>query len=87
MKKAALPENEGERLERLRDYDILDTLPEQDYDDITYLASQICDTPIAVISLVDDDRQWFKSAQGLDVSETPRDVARQTHGGGGRQPG
>jgi len=79
MKSAALPANESARLEKLNGYHILDTLAEQAYDDITFLASQICGAPISVMSFVDKDRQWFKSAMGLGVSETPRDVAFCAH--------
>ena len=79
MTEAPQPDNEADRLAALREYAILDTLPEQAYDDITYLASQICDTPIAIVSLVDENRQWFKSSHGLDVSETSRDVAFCAH--------
>jgi len=67
--------HEQQRLQALRGYGILDSLPEADYNHIVMLASQICQTPIAVISLVDMDRQWFKAQVGLDVSETPRDQA------------
>ncbi len=63
------------RLYAIKELQILDTLPEQEFDDITLLASQICETPIAAISLIDEDRQWFKSRIGLEVSETPRDCA------------
>ncbi|TCS37963.1 PAS domain S-box-containing protein/diguanylate cyclase (GGDEF)-like protein [Paucimonas lemoignei] len=63
------------RLNDLFDYDILDTPPEAEFDDFTTLASSICDTPIAVITLLDENRQWFKSSVGLDLSETPRDIA------------
>lgn len=74
-----VPAAEGERLSELDSFSILDTLPEQAYDDITYLASQICDTPIALVSFVDADRQWFKSRVGLGMAETPRDEAFCAH--------
>ncbi|PQJ10148.1 histidine kinase [Flavipsychrobacter stenotrophus] len=70
-----IPKNEIQRLSNLKDYMIMDTIPESDFDEITMLASQICDTPISLVSLVDDKRQWFKSRHGLDVLETPRDLA------------
>ncbi|MBD2522878.1 sensor domain-containing diguanylate cyclase [Nostoc sp. FACHB-133] len=72
---APLYKNEAERLKALTDYNILDTLPEQAFDDLTAIAAYICKTPIALISLVDADRQWFKSNIGLKVRETPRESA------------
>jgi len=75
MKEPLIPSNEPKRLAALRRYGILDTLPEQDYDEFVKLAAAICDTPIALISLVDQDRQWFKSRVGLDATETPRNIS------------
>ena len=71
--------NEADRLSALRKYRILDTDPERAFDDVTMLASQICGTPIALISLIDADRQWFKSRVGLTVAETSRSVSFCTH--------
>lgn len=79
MQIAPLPPNEEQRLAELQEYQILDTLPEQAYDDITFLATQICGSEIAVVSLVDRHRQWFKSVVGLDERETSRDVAFCAH--------
>lgn len=71
--------NEKERLQLLESYSILDTLPETDFDNLTAIASQICNIPISLITLLDTDRQWFKSHHGLDKSETPRDYAFCAH--------
>ena len=73
------PSDEEQRLATLRAYDILDTPPEASFDRITELAGELCDAPIALVSLVDHSRQWFKSCVGLDVRETPREVAFCAH--------
>ena len=78
---APLPEQEAERLKNLRAYRILDTLPEEDFERLTALAAQICGVPVSLISLVDEDRQWFKAQRGLapDLRQTSRDVAFCAH--------
>lgn len=70
-----IPENESDRLKALASYQILDTAPERAFDDITGLASFVCGSPIALVSLVDHDRQWFKSRVGLQATQTHRDLA------------
>lgn len=75
MPAAPLPANEAARLALLRDYQILDTPPEEVFNRIVRLASNLIGTPIALVSLLDETRQWFKAKVGLDVDETPRDHA------------
>lgn len=77
--KPPIPANEADRLKELRLFRILDTTTEQTLDNLTVLAAEICETPISLISLVDENRQWFKSKVGLEVNETPRDVAFCAH--------
>ena len=79
MSAAPLPENELQRLKALSKYDILDSVSEPSYDDLTMLASYICETPIALVSIVDKDRQWFKSKVGICTPETDRDSAFCAH--------
>jgi GAF domain-containing protein len=73
------PKNEKRRLEVLWQYELLDTVPEQAFDDLTLLAARLCEAPIATLSLVDENRQWFKSKVGLSVSETSRDISFCAH--------
>ena len=75
MKSASFPLNEIMRIKALKSFNILDTLPEKVYDNITRIAAEICNTPIALVSLVDSERQWFKSNYGLVAKETHRDYA------------
>lgn len=79
MIKAQLPKNEIARLNALGQFKILDTDPEKPFDDITQLAASICGTPISLISLIDANRQWFKSKVGLEVTETHRDLSFCSH--------
>ena len=71
----AIPADERQRMQALRDMNLLDTPPEERFDRVTRLAKQVFETPIALVSLVDADRQWFKSRQGLDAEETPRNIS------------
>jgi signal transduction histidine kinase len=79
MPSAPLHPREFERLEALQKYRVLDTEFEKTYDELTQLAAQICEVPISLISLVDVNRQWFKSAVGIDAKETDRDIAFCSH--------
>jgi len=76
---APIPPNEAKRLKVLWQYEVLDTVPEEVFDDLTELAAQICEAPIALISLVDEKRQWFKSRIGTTVNETSRDISFCAH--------
>jgi len=76
---AVASNNEAARVAALDRYAILDTDPEQSFDDLVILASHVCKTPIALLTLVDDHRQWFKSAVGVQVRETPREVSFCAH--------
>lgn len=79
MLSAPLPPDEAERLQALREYAVLDTMGDTAFDDLTALASHICGVPIALVSLIDEKRQWFLSRHGLDATETPRDYAFCAH--------
>lgn len=77
--RAAIHPRQDQRIAALRDYDILDTPKESDFDDIVELASRLCGAPISVINLIDTDRQWFKAEVGLGVRETPLDTSLCSH--------
>jgi GAF domain-containing protein len=77
--KAPLPKNEVKRIEILWKYDVLDTVPEKAFDELTSLAAYICEAPIALITLVDENRQWFKSKVGISLRETSRDISMCAH--------
>lgn len=72
---APIPQNESKRLKVLWQYEVLDTVPEEVFDDLTELAARICEAPIALISLVDEKRQWFKAKVGVSISETSRELS------------
>jgi GAF domain-containing protein len=76
---APLPANEGQRLDALHALHLLDTPPEERFDRYTRIAAQLFDMPIALVSLIDTDRQWYKSRHGIDLTETPRDTAFCAH--------
>ena len=76
---APLPANENDRLRSLAMYEILDTLPEAVFDEITLLATYICGCPIATVSIIDKNRQWYKSRIGIDAAETSREISFCAH--------
>jgi GAF domain-containing protein len=76
---ATIPKNEKQRLKVLWQYSVLDTVPEEIFDDLTELAARICEAPIALITLVDEKRQWFKSKVGISIKETSRDISFCSH--------
>ena len=86
MPSACLPIDESDRLRSLLECEILDSAPEEIFDDLTRLAARLCDTPIALVSLVDETRQWFKAKVGLDATETDRDSAFCAHAILGHEP-
>lgn len=77
--RAQLPPNESERLAELASYRLVDTPPEPAFEDLTYVASYVCATPISLVSLVTEHRQWFKSERGLGVRDTHRDLSFCSH--------
>lgn len=79
MIKPQFPQNEEQRLEAVFNANILDTLPEKEFDDLTFIASSICNTPISLITILDKERQWFKSKIGIDVDHTERQYAFCAH--------
>jgi signal transduction histidine kinase len=79
MQNTEINVQEKERIKALKALNILDSEPEREYDELTQLAAYICDTPVAFISLIDKDRQWFKSKVGLDTCETKRSISFCTH--------
>jgi hypothetical protein len=79
MKQPPIPQNEAERLRSLREHQLMGTLPEAVYDEITRLATELCGTPISLLTFVDENRQWFKSKQGLEATETPREYSFCAH--------
>ncbi|GAB3930339.1 GAF domain-containing protein [Larkinella terrae] len=79
MKEAAFPTNEAERLQALAAYDLIGSLPEKVYEDITRLACEICRTPISLIGLMEKDNQWFKAKQGMKGDGTPREYTFCSH--------
>ncbi len=79
MIQTAIPYEDIQRLSNLKDYKIMDTPREQAFDDITLLASEICEAPVALISFIDDKRQWFKATHGLEITETPIELSFCTH--------
>src|SRR6266403_4996017 len=76
---ASRPASEKKRLKVLWQYQVLDTVPEEVFDDLTELAARICEAPIAMITLVDEDRQWFKAKVSVTVNETSRDISFCAH--------
>jgi len=76
---APVKTNEARRLKVLWQYDVLDTVPEEVFDDLTELAARICEAPIALISLIDENRQWFKAKVGVTLNETSRDISFCAH--------
>lgn len=76
---APIPKNEAKRIKVLWQYEVLDTVPEEVFDELTALASHICGAPIALITLVDENRQWFKSKVGVEINQTGRDVSICAH--------
>jgi diguanylate cyclase (GGDEF)-like protein/PAS domain S-box-containing protein len=72
-------QREVDRLKQLRDFDILDTAPEEEFDELVQLAAEVCGTPMSMVSLIDERRQWFKAAVGITIRETPRDISFCAH--------